>query len=633
MEDLIEPKPSLLQNKSTKLLLVILGVFAVTAVIFYVLGSSQFQATNDNAAEQAKIATGLVSYDTDTVLISDSNMNATALNALATKNGLTKKTTNNDQYLAKIGVSAFTLDTQDTTAQERAAVMTAELQKAHPNARNDTYSVEVDAKVSPLLTPNDPWYPYGWHLTRIGAPTAWDTTTGSDSLVIGIADTGTDCTHADLSVHCVPGWNFYDNNSDTTDVYGHGTTTAGTVAALTNNSLGVSSLTWKAKVMPLRISGPDGYANFSTIASAVTYAADHGVKIVNNSYQACGSSTIKNAANYLRSKGGLMTASEGNYSSNTGFAATADIICVSATNSNADNPLTSFSSWGNDVDFAAPGQGIWTTIRGGGYSTASGTSYSAPVVAGSLALIYSTNPSQFTANLAGSQLAESYLRDGAVDLGTAGWDDHYGWGLINVARSVSLANGGSSGSGDTQAPTAPSNLTATATSGTQINLSWTASTDNIGVAGYTIYRDGVAIQNVTSTSYSNTGLSPNTTYAYTVKAYDATNNISIASNTASATTLDTLSWITLPYVSVKTTTTATITLVANKPVTAHIEYWTGKNGTHTSQEVTVAATTQNIQLSGLSAATNYNYFVKITDAANPANILTSATTNFRTLRR
>lgn len=89
---------------------------------------------------------------------------------------------------------------------------------------------------------------------------------------------------------------------------------------------------------------------------------------------------------------------------------------------------------------------------------------------------------------------------------------------------------------ETTAPTAPANLTATAISGTQINLSWAASTDNTGVAGYRIYRNGVLAGFSNNTSYSDTGLSVNKTYSYTVRAYDASENVSASSNTATETT-------------------------------------------------------------------------------------------------
>ncbi|WP_281886294.1 cellulose binding domain-containing protein [Paenibacillus sp. YYML68] len=89
---------------------------------------------------------------------------------------------------------------------------------------------------------------------------------------------------------------------------------------------------------------------------------------------------------------------------------------------------------------------------------------------------------------------------------------------------------------DTQAPTAPTSLAAAAASSTQINLSWTASTDNVAVAGYRVYRGGTQVGTASSTSYSDTGLTASTAYSYTVRAYDAVGNVSSASNTASATT-------------------------------------------------------------------------------------------------
>lgn len=91
-------------------------------------------------------------------------------------------------------------------------------------------------------------------------------------------------------------------------------------------------------------------------------------------------------------------------------------------------------------------------------------------------------------------------------------------------------------SGDTQAPTVPTNLSAATVTSSQINLSWTASTDNVGVTGYKIYRGGIQIGTSAANSYSNTGLSPSTTYIFTVSAYDASNNNSAQSSPVTATT-------------------------------------------------------------------------------------------------
>ena len=83
---------------------------------------------------------------------------------------------------------------------------------------------------------------------------------------------------------------------------------------------------------------------------------------------------------------------------------------------------------------------------------------------------------------------------------------------------------------DTTAPTVPTKLNATAVSSSQINLSWTASTDAVGVAGYRIYRNGTLIASTSSTSYQNTGLASNTNYSYRVSAYDAADNASAQSS-------------------------------------------------------------------------------------------------------
>jgi chitodextrinase len=90
--------------------------------------------------------------------------------------------------------------------------------------------------------------------------------------------------------------------------------------------------------------------------------------------------------------------------------------------------------------------------------------------------------------------------------------------------------------GDTTAPTAPQNLSAAVQGSAQINLTWSASSDNVGVAGYDVYRNGAKIATTASTSYSVTGLTPSTTYSFFVMARDNANNVSPASNTVSATT-------------------------------------------------------------------------------------------------
>jgi subtilisin family serine protease len=82
----------------------------------------------------------------------------------------------------------------------------------------------------------------------------------------------------------VPGWNFWDNNSDTRDVYGHGTMVAGTAAACSNNGIGVASVAWNCKIMPLRVTNLDGQGSCSAMAKALTWAADRGARVANMSF-------------------------------------------------------------------------------------------------------------------------------------------------------------------------------------------------------------------------------------------------------------------------------------------------------------------------------------------------------------
>jgi thermitase len=345
---------------------------------------------------------------------------------------------------------------------------------------------EVDRLVEPdAITTNDPYFASAWHLPKIGATDAWSSSTGA-GVTIAILDSGVDGTHPDLAPLMVAGWNFYDGNANTADVYGHGTKVAGAAAALSNNGVGVASVSWQSKIMPLRVSLPDGTAYLSTIASAITYAADHGARVANVSFQgAAGSPTVQNAAQYMKGKGGLVVISAGNTSGLQSFDASDSLIAVSATDS-ADG-RASFSSYGAYVDVAAPGVSIYTTANGGGYASVSGTSFSAPITGGVIALMMSRNPALSPAQI------ESALKSTAVDLGTSGRDDYFGVGRINAAAAVAAAGG------NTAPPPPPSNGgggTATAS----LSISFPSAVSTLG-AGTTITANWSGISAAVSTDW------------------------------------------------------------------------------------------------------------------------------------
>jgi thermitase len=382
--------------------------------------------------------------------------------------------------------------------------------------RAEVVFADLDRYFAPQdVTPNDPLYAlWGYYVKKISCPIAWSTTTGSSDVIIAILDTGCDPTHPDLAPKYVPGWNFYNNNSDTRDVYGHGTPVAGTAAAIGNNGVGVAGVAWGSKIMPLRISDTQGVSNASIIAPALTWAADHGARVANISYAVVDDPTVDAAAKYFQSKGGVVTSSAGNAGAYHNLPYDPYQLSVSATDSN--DILYSWSNTGTFVSVAAPGAS-YTTINGGGYGTFGGTSCSAPVVAGVAALVISVNPT-----LSGVE-AKSIVEMSADDLGTAGYDTSYGYGRVNAARAVAMSAGSTGPAVTVTSPSAGSTVAGTAT--VQVSA-----TDSNGIASVTLFVDGASIGKATAAPYSFPWDS--TTYsnsAHTIKAV-AVNGIGNAGN-------------------------------------------------------------------------------------------------------
>ena len=310
--------------------------------------------------------------------------------------------------------------------------------------RPEVEFAELDRIVPPDAVPNDPYYAGAWHLPKVSAPLAWDTTTGDPQIIIAILDTGVDASHPDLGAKLVPGWNFYNNNADTADVHGHGTKVAGTAAAFSNNGAGVASLSWGSRIMPIRISDATSYATYSAMANGLTWAADRGARVANLSYRASESSTVTSAARYFQNKGGVVCSSAGNQSTFISHGDNPYVLTVSS--SGPTDAVSSFSNTGNLIDVAAPGESIRTTFNGGGYGTASGTSFSSPIVAGVAALVMAVNPGLTPIEV------QELIRASADDLGAPGWDVGYGAGRVNAAQAVNLARGGASELPDTTPP-------------------------------------------------------------------------------------------------------------------------------------------------------------------------------------
>ena len=282
--------------------------------------------------------------------------------------------------------------------------------------------------------PNDPSYSSQWHMSKVSAPQGWDICTGSDSVGVAIIDTGVDPGHPDLAGKLIPGWNFVTASADTRDILGHGTAVAGTAGALSDNGTGVAGLAWPNPIMPLAVVDATNGAAYSSLANAITYAVNRGMRVINISLAGPSYSwTLQNAVNYAWNNGAVVIASAGNDNASTKAypAACTNVIAVGATD--ATDKRSSFSNYGPWLTISAPGTNIYTTSNGGGYGGWSGTSFSAPLTAGLAALIFSTNPAL------DNQQVKEILINSADDLGAVGFDQYFGYGRINVAKSLVAA--------------------------------------------------------------------------------------------------------------------------------------------------------------------------------------------------
>ncbi|HZE68554.1 MAG TPA: S8 family serine peptidase [Pyrinomonadaceae bacterium] len=386
---------------------------------------------------------------------------------------------------------------EDTMSALQALKKQPDVLYAEPN-----YIWHVDA------TPNDPRFLsnelYG--LTKIGGPLAWDTTTGSASVVIGVVDEGIDLVHPDLidNIWTNPmpgsitgingdlhGYNFVDNTG-TIPGEDHATHVAGTAGARGNNGVGVVGVNWTVSLMSLRALDPLG-GDVSDIVDAYTYAKQMrdlwvstggtkgaNIRVLNNSYGGSGfSQTAFDAITALNQSGILFVGSAGNTDDgNTNNDATPhypsdynvpNTISVGATNQT--DLMASFSHIGpNSVTLGAPGQSILSTLPGNAYGIFSGTSMSSPHVSGSAALICAANP-----NVTLQQLRALLIFNGdiAPDLVSKTITGR----RLNVANSLAAL-----AENDSTPPGTVTNFHINSQNGRSLNLGWNASGDN-GASG------------------------------------------------------------------------------------------------------------------------------------------------------
>ena len=300
------------------------------------------------------------------------------------------------------------------------------------------YIVSIDRNA------NDPDFSELWGLDNQGAnggtpdvdvdgPEAWDLSTGSDEIVVGVVDTGLNYEHSDLAANIwtnpgeIPGNGIDDDGNgvvddvhgfsslagsgDPMDDNGHGSHVAGTIGASGNNGAGVAGVNWKVKLMGLKFLSSSGFGTVQGAIDAIEYAINmkrRGVnlRVLNNSWGGGDfSQALSDAIEAANQEDILFVAAAGNESNDNDLSATypagydhPNVLSVAAVDRNGN--LASFSNYGEiTVDLAAPGVDIYSTVLGDSYNTFSGTSMASPHAAGVAALLLSRE-----ANLTASEL-------------------------------------------------------------------------------------------------------------------------------------------------------------------------------------------------------------------------------------
>ncbi len=333
-------------------------------------------------------------------------------------------------------------------------------------------------------TANDPARTQQWYLDAIGAPEAWDITTGRSSVLVAVLDTGIDLDHEDIVgnlwtnpneiagngtdddqngyIDDIHGWDFVDNDNDPTptvfseadfDVATHGTLIAGEIGAVGNNGFGVTGLAWDVSLLPVRMLGEDGSGTGNNAAAAIQYAVEQGAKVINLSFAGNEPNTaLENAVRDAYEQGVVVVAALGNDGRNVDLdpvypaclRTTDEDWVIGVTALTEQNLGADFTNYGAIcADLGAPG----TSIIGlsyqddviAGFESSydglwSGTSMASPLVAGAAALLFSEYPTLSAGDV------RNILKLSVDPVRATGFPSGgLGAGRLNVLRALEIA--------------------------------------------------------------------------------------------------------------------------------------------------------------------------------------------------
>ena len=334
-------------------------------------------------------------------------------------------------------------------------------------------------------TPNDEYYSYQWHFDaqHINMPAAWDIEQGGNaSVVVAVIDTGVqyedypipvyeqgEVTSPDGNYHQAPdlagpnftqGYDFIHNDEHPNDQQGHGSHCTGTIAQTTNNSIGVAGMAFNCTIMPIQVLNFEGSGPEQAIADGISYAWQNGADVLSMSLGGDYPSELEHQAiiNAVNNGAVVVVAAGNNGTGQVGYPA-AFPECISVAATDWDNDLAPYSQYGPGLDISAPGGNTGEDLNNDGYSDGvlqqtfadaflepphnvslfdymffQGTSMACPHVAGLCALLISHG-------ITGVDNIKNAIYETATDVGATGYDEEYGWGIINPAAALNWGGG------------------------------------------------------------------------------------------------------------------------------------------------------------------------------------------------
>lgn len=286
--------------------------------------------------------------------------------------------------------------------------------------------IEPNYTVTLFSVPGDEYYADQTNMHIINVENAWDIGCYGNEVRIGVIDTGV-YNHPDLIGNILPGYNYYNDNEDTTDTHGHGTLVSGLIASRRNN-IGIVGAAYKAKIVPLKCFGNGVDTTLKTIVDSIYGAVDDfDCQIINMSLgMQTNTVSLSEAVDYAVSKNVIIVAAVGNDGGNKlNYPAAYDKV-IGVGSVDDDKAVSSFSQRNGSVFITAPGNEVLSLGINDGYRRTKGTSFSTPLVAGAIAIAKCADDSLDADGIMDLLAASS------EDLGEPGYDVNYGYGLLNV---------------------------------------------------------------------------------------------------------------------------------------------------------------------------------------------------------